>query len=99
MSGQLQSGCTFRLTLKSTHNKRHRVENLMTIRDKFSYTPGWNLPVIIVDVDCQHGGTCVPSRSNRIATSKRAGAYIDTMPIQAVYSLCNSMEHGAKLTG
>ena len=40
----------------------------------------------------------MPSRGNRIATSKRAGAYIDTILIQAVFSLCNSMEHGVKLT-
>ena len=98
LSGKLESGCTFWLTLTPTSNKQYRVKNSTAIRDKFSYAPDWNFPVIILDVNCEHVGTCVPRRGNRIAVSKRADAYIDTMPIMAIYLLCNYMQHGVKLT-
>ena len=40
----------------------------------------------------------MPSRGNQIDVAKRAGAYIDIMPNMAIFSLCNYMKHGVKLT-
>jgi len=98
MSGNLRSGCTFRLTIGATVNTRYIVENSTAIRLKPTYRADWDAPIILSEVNCEHGGSCVPGRGNRVAVAKRAGLYIKSMPYMAVFSLCNYMEHGVKLT-
>ena len=58
----------------------------------------WDSPIIINAAVYEHGGACVPGRANRIVVAKGAGAYIDTMPNMAIFTLCNYMEHDVKLT-
>jgi hypothetical protein len=48
--------------------------------------------VEIKKANCNHGGACTPGKQNLIATSQRAGKYIDGMPTSILYPLCNFAE-------
>ena len=51
----------------------------------------------VISAICEYGGLCIPSRLNWIAVAKRAGTYVNNMPIHAVFSLCNYIENGTRL--
>ena len=64
---------------------------------KKAYRPNWEEPIKITNDVCAHGGNFYLSHSNRVAVAQRAGTYVDSMPINALFTLCNCMEHGGKL--
>ncbi len=64
---------------------------------KKSYKPLWDQIVTIKNVCPVHGGDCVPSKQNRIITMQRAGKFINNVPKQVMYNLCNVLEFSGNL--
>ena len=65
---------------------------------KWNYRFLWDSPVQIASCNCDHSGLCNPGRQNRTMVASRAGKYIEKIPNQALYTLCNYLEGQGKLS-
>ena len=95
VGGELKVGCTFKVDLAALIKQRYKAKEEST---KWVYRDIWSGPVEIKKANCNHGGACTPGKQNLIATSQRAGKYIDGMPTSILYSLCNFAEKDGKLS-
>jgi hypothetical protein len=97
MTGTLKANCTLRMCMKALSKHREKKEN----QKKFYYTNDWTGPVMFSDdpnkMCTTHGGDCTPSVENKIATAQRAGSFIKSIPDQALYNLCNMLDHNGFL--
>ena len=91
-NGSLHQDCTFCLTLKPTYNK---VDN--PNGGKALCKEDWSKPVLIKEACCKHGGLCTPGRENRVIVVQRAAKYVNNLPTQVLYSLCNVFEFTGRI--
>jgi len=91
--GALKANCTFVVKLSCLESIPYIPEG----STKKSYKKPSDAPHKIIEAVCEHGGSCKPGRLNRVATLQRGGKYIDNMPKQVMFSLCNYLEHSGKL--
>ena len=104
--GDLRAGCTLRLVLKALvkvsyipGSSQNRLIDGVLKKSTLSYRNQWDKPVEISKGTCTtHGGQCHPGRQNKVATAKRAGVYVEKMPNNALFSLCNILERTGKLS-
>lgn len=88
-SGRLKCQCIYGVTLKESAMEEYWPNEKSK---KKSYKPLWDEIVTIKQVCSVRGGDCVPSKQNRIITMQRAGKFIDNVPKQVMYNLCNILE-------
>lgn len=97
-AGALKCDCTFRITLSAWKRDKHKKEATSTKAAKWIYSEDWDAPVTIKSANCKHGGMCKPGKQNRISTAQRAGKYVQEMPNNTLYTLCNYAEQDGKLS-
>jgi hypothetical protein len=91
MTGTLKANCTLRMYMRALtkHREKKKVD-----QKKYYYMNDWTGPVVLSDdpnkMCTTHGGDCVPSIENKIATAQRAGSFVKSIPDQALFNLCNS---------
>jgi hypothetical protein len=106
VNGDLRAGCTLRLVLKALvkvsyipGSSQNRLIDGVLQKSTLSYRNQWDKPVEIGANTCtSHGGQCHPGRQNKVATAKRAGKYVEQMPNNALFSLCNILERTGKVS-
>ena len=69
-AGALLANCTMRMYMRPLSKERYKA----TVNaKKWSYRGIWTSPIELTQVCAKHGGDCVPSAQNRVATQQRAG--------------------------
>jgi hypothetical protein len=75
MTGTLKACCTLKMCMKALTKHREKSEN----KNKYYYKNDWAGPVMFSEdpnkMCTAHGGDCVPSVENKIATAQRAGSF------------------------
>ena len=94
--GHLSGGCEYSPLLKPLGTKT--ISPLGDITKKRRYQDMWDQPIEITHASCVHNGLCTPSCLNRVAVAKSAGFYVKTIPTRIVFTLCNYVDKGIKLT-
>ena len=95
ISGQLSADCEWHLKLKPLSKQQYKTHEAA---QKWNYRFLWDSPVQIASCNCDHSGLCNPGRQNRTMVASRAGKYIEKIPNQALYTLCNYLEGQGKLS-
>ena len=91
--GGLKCGCTFRIKLSAlVFNKEKAFKP--NGKAHWKRNPDWDGPVQISEACCTHGGSCRPGKQNRIDAMQRGGKYIENMPYEVLFLLCNYSEDG-----
>ena len=106
VDGDLKANCTLRLVLKALvkvayipGSSQNKLIDGTLKRPTWNYKRDWDQPVELDMKTCTtHGGQCCPGRQNKVATAKRAGAYVERMPNNALFSLCNTLERTGKVS-
>lgn len=97
MTGTLKACCTLKMCMKALTKHIEKKEN----KNKYYYMNDWAGPVMFFDnpnkMCTAHGGDCVPSVENKTATAQRARSFIKSIPKQALYNLCNMLDHNGFL--
>ena len=95
VDGDLKANCTLRLVLKALvkvayipGSSQNKLIDGVLKKPTWNYKRDWDQPVELDTKTCTtHGGQCCPGRQNKVATAKRAGAYVERMPNNALFSL------------
>ena len=62
------------------------------------YKYQWEKPVTITASSCIHTNGCTPCQANRVAVTSASGSYVKKIPTKVVWTLCNFIDKGVKLT-
>ena len=94
IQGDLSCDCPFGVKLQALSKTRYKAKPKSR---KWCYQFNWNAPVIISKAMCGHGLNCTPGKQNRIITGQRGGKYVEKLPTNTLYTLCNFLEKNGSI--
>ena len=94
--GHLPGGCECSLLLTSLATGP--IPTAGTKNKKRRYRDNWDAPIEIAHAKCIHNGFCTPTCLNRITVTKSSGKYANKIPSRIVFTLCNYVDQGIKLS-